>query len=240
MGRHIKAEFLKLSKSFGFKVLLLCAVSGAVFAGILVALFYEGGFGETTGLDYFLNSISGENQITNVFAGVFLGIFIGSEFSRGTFGISIARGSSRIQVILAKAVVFLAALPLVVLVLPITLSIPTTLANGFGDFNTLRLLRTIGLFVLTHWAMGGICVLLAVLIKNVAGIIGFSVVLLTFLFPILPEVHGLESVSRFMYSYHIVRVVEPQSIALLITVCVATLGITLTSAVIVFKRTELK
>ena len=240
MGRLIKAEFMKLYKSFGLKILLLCAVSSGILVGLMFAFIFEGGFGEATGLTFFINGITGETEVASAFAGVFVAIFVGSEFVRGTFGISIARGCSRNQLILAKAVVFLVALPFVLLASPITSTISATLANGFGDFDTLHLLRTIGLLVLTHWAMGGICILLAVSIKNVGGIIGASVAILAFLIPILARLPGLESMARFLYPYHIARITEPQSIAFLVAVCIATLGISLTGAVMVFKRAELK
>ena len=253
MGRLVKAEFLKLSKSLGFKILILCGIAVGLLIGVIFAFMpmptdipeelvaATAAITQLTGIDAFLMEIASVGNV-GIFAGVFVALFIGSEFSHRTFGLSIMAGCSRISLFLAKFIVFFVGLLVVMLVYPIALAIFMGIVNGFGEFNAevwTHLARTMGLLLLGYTALAGFCAMIATLIKNVGGTIGASLGILVILGSIV-AIPNLSSVMRFTFVYQIAQVAQPSSMLMYIAVCAGTFLITMAVSVLTFKKTELK
>ena len=109
MNNLLKAEFFKLHKSFGYKVLLAVCVCIGVIFGIVVIRNGSG----ARGADY--AAIMGSGFLYNVvLVSVFAAGYIGSAYSNRTFAAEIACGASRRELFTAKSIVFfIAILPLI-------------------------------------------------------------------------------------------------------------------------------
>lgn len=238
MGRMIKAEFLKLSKSLGYKVLLLCA--GGV--GVMVGLFALDTLNPMNGYDIYIETML-NYQVHTVIFSVYSAIFICNEFSNRTFGMSLFSGGSRQSVILSKIAVFLVGILPILFVNALIATAIATAKNGFctTPVNEIlpTLLGTTGLCILGNAAMGSFCVLLAVLVKNIGGTIGAGIGIMLTL-DLLAMLQNLQPVFKFSFMYQLKQLqLEPNHI-LFIGVMTLTLLIGLAASVLVFEKSEFK
>lgn len=239
MGRLIKAEFLKLSKSMGYKVLLLCSVGMGVLVGGMFMLVDLGM--EMNGRLMFLQIIS-ETQTQAVLASIFAAVFVCNEFSNRTFGIGVMSGCSRLNLLLSKAVVYIVGLLPIVLIYPIVGTVITVIDKGFGEMNSEiwgQLGLTTFLFVMGIIAMGSFCFMLAILVKNIGGTIGAGIGLLLVLI-LTGQFAPLSPVMKFAFTYQLAQITQPDSLALFYAVISATIVLTLIISRIIFEKYELK
>ncbi len=174
MNNLLKAEFFKLHKSFGYKVLLAVCVCIGVIFGIVVIRNGSG----ARGADY--AAIMGSGFLYNVvLVSVFAAGYIGSAYSNRTFAAEIACGASRRELFTAKSIVFfIAILPLILVYDLVTICI-LTVQNGFGmpwNMETIRFLtQRIVFSILCNYSMGSCILLNAYLVKNQVAAIGSAI-----------------------------------------------------------------
>lgn len=237
MGRLIKAEFLKLSKSPGYKILLLSAAGMGVLIGLLMLDIQM----DRNGSAVYLSMLD-ETQVYAMFASIFAGVFICGEFSNRTFGVSVFSGCTRLSILLAKAAVFVIGLLSISFTYPLVSAAVTTTGKGFGALNA-ELLSQLGwatfLFIFGGAAMGGFCFMLAMLIKNTGGTIGACLGTLIGLATIA-EFPNFQPVMKYTFLYQMAQVAQPESLAIYHIVISATIVITLIASRIIFERSELK
>jgi len=240
MGKLIKAEFLKLSKSLGFKILILCSLGAGVLVGILL-LTYEMP-AEVSGYNVYLQSLV-DTQLHGILTSVFVAVFLCNEFVNRTFGMSLFSGCPRRSVLFSKIIVFLVGLLPVLFAESLSVTVITTIIRGFGvDLNVETwkyLIRTTLLYILGNAAMGGFCVILAILIKNIGGTIGAGIGFILVI-AVLNGYEKFEPVMKFTFLYQLNQVVDLKSYGLFIMVSVVTLVVTLITSLIIFEKSELK
>jgi ABC-type transport system involved in multi-copper enzyme maturation permease subunit len=174
-----------------------------------------------------------------VMASIFTAFFIGSEFSTRTFGICIIRGCSRSALFMSKTLVFLIGLTMISLAYLVSGVLGATAINGFGEFTPdirVHLIQTTLLLFPSYWALGGLCILFAMWIKNIAGIISTGVGYAL----IIPAILEIIAPMRFSFTYQMMHIAQPESIALFIGVCSVTLIATLLVSAVIFEKAELK
>lgn len=245
MEKLIQAEFIKL---WGCRIFLLVSAGIGILLSIMIIIatgMTDADFGVLNGYTVFLQVIA-EPQTQIVFTSLFAAFFIGEEFSRRTFDIGIISGCSRRHLFAAKAVVFLCGLSVILLLYPLVATGITSVAIGFGPWNVeiaAHLVRTILLSLISYWALGGFCIMMAMAVKNIGGIIGAEMgilLALTVLIQILANNSFLTPILRFLFLFQTMQVTQPESFLMFIGVCVTTLIVTLAAAGRIFERAELK
>lgn len=238
MGRLIKAEFLKLSKSFGYKILLLCMFGLSVLLGLLMA---DSETGMASGYSAYLSALT-DTQVFIVFGSIFAAIFVCNEFSNRTFGMSLFSGCLRRDILLSKAIVFLVGFMPLVFAEPVITCVIASIRKGFGDLNILvamELIKTTILFIFGCSAIGGFCFMLAVLIKNSGGTIGAGIGIMVGM-DLLGMIPGVEHAAKLTFMYQMGSLPKIESTGVFITVIAVTLAITLGGSVLMFQNSELK
>lgn len=159
MGKLIKAELFKLSRTFTYKALItFSTVIGIAFGTVVV----RGGF---TAAGIFWVAIMGTGFLYNAaLISLFAADYIAGEFANRTFAAEIACGASREALFGAKAAVFFVGLlPLLFIYDIITIAV-LTVQNGFGaawNADTAVFIISRVLFsILCNFTMGA-CILLA-------------------------------------------------------------------------------
>lgn len=245
MKNLIKAEWFKLSKSFGFKVLLLCNAASLFSTGILLAL----GFSGVKGIGYQLfvgtmKYVLHHTLIGNLFAAVFLC----SEFAGSTFRMSLLCGYSRRKIFMAKALIFLAGLLLLFLVYVGITTVVVSVGNGgFGTPFNIETCR--GVFVLICYgmagcaAMGAVMVLTAVAVKKPFITVGAGMVTMY----VLCQTENLTRENplpclKYFYTYQIRHLKFPGegfSPGMFLAVIAGTFILAMAASIIIFERAEL-
>ncbi|MDR1669321.1 MAG: ABC transporter permease [Oscillospiraceae bacterium] len=246
MGKLIRAEFLKLRKSLGYKVLFLCAMGLGLFVGFLTAYVVNdfadvAGMGElgitfTTNGFMMLKNLINDTQTNVILISIFSAIFISGEFADRTYGIALYSGVPRWKVLASKVSVYLIAILPMIVIYPVSGMLAAASRYGFGtvpDDLLLLCLRCL----LGFAAVAGFCVLMSVLIKNVGGVIGAciggtSALTILNLFP------KLEPAAKFSFMYQLAQIGSGGWMFL--GVMIVTLVVSLVLAAVLFERAELK
>ena len=239
MGKLIKAEFLKLSKSLGYKVMLRCSLGLGVLLGAIPLIDIE--IIEASGYSIYLLILK-ETQVQALFISIFAAIFICNEFSNRTFSTGIMNGCSRFSLLLSKAVAYVVGVISIIFVYPITAVSITTIHGGFGEtsFEIWQyLFITTCLFIVGIIALSSFCFTLAILIKNVGGTTGAGFGLLLLLI-LVGDFTPFEPIMKFTFTYQLAHASQPESIFLYLAVTCSTIVISLIVSSNIFKRSELK
>jgi ABC-type transport system involved in multi-copper enzyme maturation permease subunit len=250
MGKLIKAEALKFSKLFSFGILLFIAVLmgiGLTFLFNTVAFSAEYEV-KMNGLDMFM-CLMGETPDVLLFAPsaellipVFAAIFLVKEFMQRTFGLSIARGCSRTQLLLAKFVLFLIGTSLIAVAYLIAATLTGTAFHGFGEFDLgtgvmfAMMFKAILLFLLEFAAIAGFSVFLAVLTKNSTATIAAGMLILTMYYALSSFILPWKMTS-------IAEMVQPSGAEtpfLFILRCLILLTLSIIGALVILRKSELK
>ena len=240
----VNAEWFKLKKSLGFKILLL----GNAAVTFLMAILYIFVLDSTlTGYQIMKSSLA--LALYHAYIGyLFAAIFCCSEFSNRTFAMSLLCGYSRKQIFLSKAVVFFLGAVILFLEAVGLETIFFSAGNGFGAEwnlkNEITILRLLGLGLIGCLAMAAVMIFVAAAaIKSIITVgagIGCTDVLLwtetTFYDNPLPFV-------KYLYTYQIRQLNfggEQFSTGLFLAVVIVTFIVALTSAAFIFEKSELK
>ena len=176
MNRLIKAEFFKLSKLTGYKVLLLGSLGLGLTEGLFVIIYGNGRGTSPAGIGYSVLKIYLVFPLfAALMAGIYTAVFLCSEFKNRTYGNLLLCGFSRRKVFLLKMLVFYAGLLPIFYLHMIVVSGIATIGFGFGHLTAgevAELLKMFSYSVLGYLALGGYYALLAVLLKNPVATIG--------------------------------------------------------------------
>lgn len=176
MNRLIKAEFFKLSKLTGYKVLLLGSLGLGLTEGLFVIIYGNGRGTSPAGIGYSVLKIYLVFPLfAALMAGIYTAVFLCSEFKNRTYGNLLLCGFSRRKVFLLKMLVFYAGLLPIFYLHMIVVSGIATIGFGFGHLTAGKVAELLKMFsysVLGYLALGGYYALLAVLLKNPVATIG--------------------------------------------------------------------
>ena len=238
MNNLIKAEWFKLSKSSGFRVLFLCNLASLCSSAFLLMAGADG-----TGYKMFLLSLTYIFH-HSIIGYLFSAFFICSEFSERTFGISLLSGYSRRKIFAAKAFVFFCGQLLLFLTYVIMTTLVITIGNGYGmefnvDFFWMLLCGMIGCI-----AMGAIMLLVSLVMKKSVATIGVGI-------GIMYSLSWLEAnfkekllpVLKYTYTYQIGQLEfwgDGFSPTMFFAVMVITFLLAFVAAGIIFERAEFK
>ncbi len=245
MRNLVKAELYKLIKSSGYRVMMALSVGvGGFFVYFWVANSNRAsGYQMLPVMDSFV-------MFHTIFTGAFTAVFLCSEFSGRTMGMGFFCGRTRRSVFLSKLVVyFIGLLCLLSAVVAVPVLIMTIL-NGFGLELTiegwLAFLAQIVFFWLVCAAIGGFFVLLATATRNAVATIGVGLGISQCMLMLAANYanSGVEMYYPVKYSviYQMFVLADWENLqkGLFVGVSLTTLAVTLTAAVVIFERMELK
>ncbi|GHU40724.1 hypothetical protein FACS1894111_01830 [Clostridia bacterium] len=257
MIQLIQAECLKLSKSLGYKVLLLVALGMGVLIGCAM-VFLAGETGSTLGgFDLYVQNLGGSSQFSSILLSVLAAIVVCHEFNNRTFGMSLSGGLSRSKLWTAKVITFLlASIPLLFL-MPVVSCLIAGFKNGFSSTASnglteiapgLSLAPSLGiptltlLYLLGSLTLAAFCLFLSSLIKNVGGTIGAGIG-----FVILAQLGTAfiknETVKNLVFIHqldNLIRLDGGKSVPLFIGVCGISLVVFLMLSLLIVEKSDLK
>jgi ABC-type transport system involved in multi-copper enzyme maturation permease subunit len=247
MTNLLKAESLKLRKSFGFWTLM------GVFAAvaIYVSYFYNSSAEQMASVGAIVNGINGfywamdEIQVNVAFIGFFVAIFVCSEFRNRTISVSILSGLKRSKLLFAKIGAMLVGTVILMSVQSFVAMAFFTITRGFGGSlveNFAPMLRVYGLYLLGCVTTAAVCALIAYAIRNLAGAVGACIGVNIFLsLAVNIPIEAVQKVLRFSYITQLANVqFETLNVPFYISVMVITIAAALVGAVVVFEKSELK
>lgn len=241
MKNLIKAEWFKLSKSFGFKVLLLFNAA-SLFSNIFLLMAGAKGEGYkmfAIALTYILHH--------SVIGYLFSALYLSSEFSGRTFGTSLLCGCSRRKIFLSKALVFLAGLIILFLVYVGVSTTVISVGNGFGMEFSAKTCKEILLMLLCGMlaciTMGAVILLVTVIVKKAVAAIGAGIIITYSLLWLEANFSENLVFLKYTYSYQMGQLEffgEGFSPVVFLGVMVVTFLLAFAAAGFIFERTELK
>jgi len=189
MGNLLHVEWYKLVRDKIYWILLAVIV-------LVNLLILSGGQQFSLSGYSFLKTIMQKEIITIMLASIYGGLFVGRDFENCTLYHEITAGRSRIQVLLAKTIVFLLALNGLILIFPILGIICCILKNGWGiPFTTemgFYLLFVFIALVLLSCAIGMISMLAAVCFQDVGRTIGIPIILFFIMIMLLNSKYAIQ------------------------------------------------
>ncbi|MDQ0899020.1 ABC transporter permease [Paenibacillus sp. V4I7] len=182
MNNLIQSEWYKLRMDPSFRTLILIIVSLSLFWP-LFQYFDHIADGETqaTGIEMFMDAISGNPNIFKIALCVLAGFFISSEYSTGVMKSIASSGNRRGRIFTAKLLVFSLGTVILALIFPVINMTVSTLFSGFGELpgeaGFIYVIRTIGLTILCVTALASIATLFATLMAESGKTIAITIVL---------------------------------------------------------------
>ena len=245
MKHFIKSEFYKLSKSFGYKVMMTLSVG----VGLFFSYFWISHSATVSGYQI-IPVMDSFVMFHTIFTGMFTAVFLSREFSDRTLGMSLLCGLPRRSIFLSKCIVFFTGL---IFLLSTVVAVPMVIisaVNGFGIELTakscMEILAQLVFFWLVSSAMGGFFIFLALATKNTAATIGTGLGI-SYIMLIMTSNYvnsGVEEYSVVKYSFvfqmFILADWEYLQKGLFLGVSLITLILTLIAAALIFEKAELK
>ncbi len=245
MKNLIRAEFFKLSKSFGYKVMLALSVG----IGVLYSFIWISHSSRVTGYLVLLIMDSFVMSHT-IFTSVFTAVFLCSEFSDRTMGQGLFCGVPRRSVFFSKLIVFFTGLLCLLSTVVVVTVVIMSIANGFGIELTvegcLDVLAQAAFFWLVSAAIGGFFIFLAMATKNAVAAMGTGLGIAYILLVMTSNYvnAGWEKFAlvkySFVYQMFVLEDWEHLNKGLFLAVTLVTLISTLTASTLIFERMELK
>ncbi len=245
MGNLVKAEFFKLVKSPGYRVMMVLSVG----VGLFFVYFWVANSVRASGYQM-LSIMDSFVMFHTIFTGAFTAVFLCGEFSRRTIGMGLFCGRPRRSVFFSKLAVYFTGL---LCLLSVVVAVPVvimTILNGFGLELTmegwLTFLAQIGCFWLVCSAIGGFFVLLATATRSAVATIGVGLGISQCMLVLASNYAnaGVESFYPVKYSviYQMFVLADWENLqkGLFVGVSLATLAVTVTVAAVIFDRMELK
>ncbi|MCM1541128.1 MAG: ABC transporter permease [Blautia sp.] len=245
MKNLIKAEFFKLFKSTGYRIMLALSVG----VGLFFASFAVSHASRMSGYAVLSNMVSFV-LFHFIFTGSFTAVFLCGEFSDRTMGTGLFCGLPRRSVFLSKLAAYFAGL---LVLLSMVVVVPTVIiskVNGFGieltAANNMTILTQIIFFWLVCSAMGGFFLFLALATKSAIATIGVGLGIAQSLL-VLTSNYVNSGVERyapakysFVYQMFVLEDWEHLQKGLFLEVSLITLAVTLIASAWIFERSELK
>ena len=247
MINFIKAEWFKLIKPAGFKVLILCSV---VIGNLCLLVSYLEGKVTTLGYDELVMSLK-MILYSSLLGYMLAAIFICNEFTQKGFGNVLLCGFTRKKIFFAKLIVFLIGFFLICLAF-MAVPLVIALANGFGaelaEESFKNILLNLFYFVLDFMVQGAVIVFVALFIKKAVLTVSASM-LISYIFFIvkanLPfmEKPVIKPFMEYIYLYQIISFEWNEdgfTDCKYIFVMVITLIVAVAGAAFIFEKAELK
>ncbi len=234
----MKAEWFKLSKSFGFKVLCLCNMASILTTVLLLIAGAKG-----TGYKMFMISLTYKLHHA-VIGYLFAAVFLCGEFSGRTFGMSLLCGYPRRKVFLSKILMFHFGSLLLFLIYTGISTIVASIGNGFGQTFSPDILILLFCGILGNAAMGAVMILIAVIVKKSIVTIGVGIgITYALLFMESNFREGVLFFVKYTYSYQLGQLSfwgEGFSLWMFLVVMLLTFVIALVTSILIFEKVELK
>ncbi|MBW7477138.1 ABC transporter permease [Paenibacillus oenotherae] len=190
MDNLIQSELFKLRKNRSFWTLIFIIMGLA--AAFVVLSYIDSRMdqeAEVKGIDYFMNTIIGNNYMIKFSLPILAGFFIASEYSTGVMKTIASSGNSRLRIYMAKLFVLSFGGIVISLVLPFTLLTIGTLLSGFGELpdgsSLAYVLRVTGLTFLYAIAFASIVAVFSTIFAESGKTIGMGLVFFMFIDTIL-------------------------------------------------------
>lgn len=237
MKHLVKAEWFKLSKSFGFQVLCLYNAASSMLSAVvlLIAGAKATGFAAMRmSHTYVLHH--------SVIGCLFVAVFLCGEFANRTYGLSLLSGYSRKKIFLSKVLIFLVGFIWLFLIYTGGIAFIMSIGNGFGGLDHGNILFMLFCGILGYMAMGMIILLIAVMVKRAFVTVGVGMGLMYAL-------GQMENLTRedpfpflkYTYLYQIRQLHfwgEGFSFWMFLAVEVFTFALALQAAVFIFEHSE--
>ncbi len=259
MLNAIRAEFYKLGKLNGFKIILL--LNAFIYVGMAFLIIFTAdiapedlpeGVTITTsnatilGYDAYYSSIT---QSSIIFIATFIGLFVCNDFSNRTLGLAVSSGKARINMLVGKTVPVMFGTFFILITCPIAMTSILTAYNGFGvEITTSLLVEMLVyfiLYILINLSITSVCVLIAYIVKNMGATISICIGVVLMYSSISTMQLGetwqnIMSLTPFYYAGNMSTVVTNADIIKVICICVATFVIAGGFSYITLQKTELK
>ena len=245
MKNLIKADFFKMTKSFGYWVMMACSVG----LGLLFTLLGITGQNRISGYQM-LSMLVSYVMFHTIITSAFTAGFLGSDFSDRTIGMSLFCGLPRRSVFFSKLAVYFAGLLCLLSAIVVVPTMVTTIVNGFGIKLTVESCMGVLAQVLFFWlicsALGGFFIFMTLATRNqvatIGGGLGISFVLLVLTSNYVNA--GWEAYSLVKYSFicqmFILEDWAHLQKGLFLGVSLVTLIVTLITSALIFEKAELK
>lgn len=208
MGNLIRAELFKLRKDRAFRMLLIAVVFIAAAFPMLV--YYDNasdGDPQSTGLEFFFESLGINVFIIKFGIAILAGFFISAEYSTGVMKTIASSGSARIRLFLAKLVGFSVGAMILSVLLPLICMAVAGVLGGFGQLPPEApaeyVIRTVGFTLLYAVGFASISALFSTLLTDSGKSIGFSFLFFMLIDTILNMLGGHIPFFRTVYQYSV-------------------------------------
>jgi hypothetical protein len=244
MLKQIRAELLKLRKSFVFLVLCLVMIGFGAFLSMASGRM---------GLEAYETALMG-GELSVIVVSVFSALFICAEFDNRTIGTSVCCGNSRWRVLLSKIIVLCVGVVILMTAFPATMTIIAAIKNGFSSDSlqlqaftpapsdiAIYLVRTFALYLLSRLGLAAFCAMLAYMIRNVVGAIGVGAALSIVL--LVLAMRGPQDIMKFTFMWqmgHLLSFNSLQDVLFSALVSVTNMALMLFAAHFIFKKADLK
>lgn len=241
----VKAEFFKLSKSPGYRVMMILSVGVGLFFGFewIIYSVRASGYQMLSIMDSFV-------MFHTIFTSAFTAVFLCGEFSDRTIGMALFCGLPRRSVFLSKLLVYFTGLLCLLSTVVVVPVVMMSIMNGFGIEMTIadcmEVLAQVVFFWLVSSAMGGFFIFLALATKNKIATIGVGLGIAYLLLVMTSNYVNadIEIFSLVKYSFicqmFILGDWEHLHKGLFLAVSLITLISTLVASTLIFERSELK
>ena len=186
MRNALKCEWYKLCKSaykYMFLALVLAGILMSVFVYVLLKdeTLLSDLVESSTGFDIFIKALS-DSQLIILVGSFLMGIFVCKDFEERIISAEIARGCTRLNLFVAKSLVFIISIGLITIPYPLASMLTMSVLNGFGaalSVDTFTYMVTVALVVVfANMALFSISNLIAFLSKKTIPSISFSILVL--------------------------------------------------------------
>ncbi len=186
MNNILKSDFYRLFKSKSYYICTIVALLLMV-TNIFIYKWQWETFSEQLGMETFpykdgitygLTVFSNGNILMII--AIFTAIFVTAEFAHGTMKNAVSKGFSKLQIYLSKLVTMTVAVILILLVNFIVSTIAGVIVIGsLGEFTgefVAIMFKTIGIELLLNFALTAVLVLIAMVVRNLGGVIAIDII----------------------------------------------------------------
>lgn len=138
-------------------------------------------------ITYGITSFSNSNMHTIL--AIFAGIFVCAEFAHGTMKNVVSKGFSKVHIYFSKVITMIVASFITMLSCVVIGTLSATIVMGsVGDFSgeyVLTTLKNMGIELLLIAALTSVLVMVAMVVRNLGGVIAINIVVIVMIAPIL-------------------------------------------------------
>lgn len=171
MTNLLKIEFYKLKRSKMVYFFIFLCIMQSIVVYAVTTYGFSTNLATSSGKETLLFMFGIQDGLAlNIIAGVLAADYICIEFTSGHIKNLVAYGHKRINIFIAKSIVYYVTVIIITFIGPLIMAIINTVLNGYGEaftFHSLIFLIKIFFFmVITHIGIGSISVLAAFVFRN--------------------------------------------------------------------------